>query len=147
MKRFHFRFEKVLSYRRHQERQKQRDLAAAEHLRQKQEQKIAATKEERIRRQREQSRMLTGKVDPRRLSGYTRYFLLLKQRELADRETLGRLLREVERRRGDLIEAAKQRKTYEKLEERHRQRFEAESNLLLQKETDDLGQKMHWRKT
>lgn len=91
--------------------------------------------------------MLTGKVDPRRLSGYTRYFLLLKQREQADRETLGRLLREVERRRGDLIEAARQRKTYEKLEERHRQRFEAENNLLLQKETDDLGQKMHWRKT
>jgi flagellar export protein FliJ len=85
-------------------------------------------------------------VDARRLSRYTRYFLMLKQRELADRELLGRILREVEKRRGDLIEAAKQRKIYEKLEERHRQRYEAEYNSLVQKETDDLGQKMYWRK-
>jgi flagellar protein FliJ len=146
MKRFHFRFEKVLSYRRHQERQKQRDLAAAEQLRQKQEQKITAANEERIRQQQEQSGYLTGPVDARRLSRYTRYFLMLKQRELADRELLGRILREVEKRRGDLIEAAKQRKIYEKLEERHRQRYEAEYNSLVQKETDDLGQKMYWRK-
>lgn len=146
MKRFHFRFEKVLSYRRHQERQKQRDLAAAEQLRQRQEQKIAATAEERTRRQREQNRHMVGNVDPRRLSQYTRYFLMLKQRELAEREMLGRIVREVEKRRHDLIAAAKQRKIYETLEERHRRRYEAENNLLLQKETDDLGQKMHWRK-
>jgi flagellar protein FliJ len=146
MKRFRFRFEKVLSYRRHQERQKQRDLAAVEHLRRQQEGKIAATLEERVRQQQEQSRCMTGSVDPRRLSRYTRYYLLLKQRELADRELLGRIMKEADRRRAELIEAAKHRKIYEKLEERHRERHQAEYNLLLQKETDDLGQKIHWRK-
>ncbi len=145
MKRFRFRFEKVLSYRRHQEQQKQRDLAAVEHLRQRQELKIAETVDERAHQQREQSRYMTGDVDVRRLSRYTRYYLLLKQRELTDRELLARIMKEADRRRAELIEAAKQRKIYEKLEERHRQRYQAEYNLLLQKETDDLGQKMHWR--
>ncbi len=146
MKRFQFRFEKVLSYRRHQEQQKQRDLAAMEHLRQRQEQTIAATMEERARQQREQNRYMTGEVDVRRLSRYTRYYLMLKQKELTDRELLARIMKEADRRRAELIEAAKQRKIYEKLEERHRERYQVEHNLLLQKETDDLGQKIHWRK-
>jgi len=146
MKRFQFRFEKVLSYRRHQEKQKQRDLAAVENMRRLQEQTIAATLAERVRQQQEQSRHMTGAVDPRRLSRYTRYFLALKQRELADRELLGRIEKEADRRRAELIEAAKQRKIYEKLEERHYERYQGEYNSLQQKETDDLGQKIHWRR-
>ncbi|MDD4050690.1 MAG: flagellar export protein FliJ [candidate division Zixibacteria bacterium] len=146
MKRFQFRFEKVLSYRRHQEKQKQRDLAAAENLRRLQEQTIAATLAERARLQQEQNRHMTGTVDPRRLNRYTRYYLSLKHRELADREILARIEKEAERRRMELIEAAKERKIYEKLEERHYERYQGEYNSLLQKETDDLGQKIHWRK-
>ncbi len=145
MKRFQFRFDRILTYRRHQEKQRQRDLAAAENLRVMQEQKIAGHQSDRARHQEEQHAYLTGRIDPRRLSQYSRYYLLLKQRELIDRELLGRIVKEVTRRRTDLIAAAKQRKTYEKLEERDRERYGLELNRVLQKDTDDIGQKLYWR--
>jgi len=146
MKRFAFRFEKILDYRRHIEKQKQRDLALAQELEQKQRDTIGSIVADRARQQADERGHLVGPVDARRLTGYSRYYLLLRQMERHSREVLRQIAAEVERRRLELIEAARKRKTYEKLKERHQDQHQSEYNLLLQKENDEIGQKLHWQR-
>lgn len=145
MKRFKFRFEKVQAYRRHQEQEKQRELAMARQRELAQISKVEAIIGDRQQNQKREQECLTGRIEPTLLTGYTRYFLKLKQMELAGREILTQMTREVDKRRLDLIAAARQRKIYDKLEERHKERFVHEYNLILQKETDDIGQKIFWK--
>ena len=48
--------------------------------------------------------------------------------------------------REELLEASREKKIYEKLKERHWEKYNIEVNLLMQKEMDDIGQKLHWHK-
>lgn len=145
MPRFKYRFEKILSFRRHQEKQKQRKLAEVRKLEQDQNDKISKVVEDRSRTQQQETGLLTGKLDPACLTGYSRYYLKLKQTELTGRELLRQIGVEVEKRRQALVEATRQKKIYEKLKERHRERFDHEYNLALQKENDDIGQQVFLR--
>lgn len=145
MKKFRYRFEKVRTYRRHQEKEKQRELASAQEREIAQQQKVHAILGERRQNQERERALLVGRLMPARLTGYSRYYIKLKQIELAGKEILMQMTREVEKRRLDLIAAARQRKMYDKLEERHKERYLKEYNLLLQKETDDIGQKIFWK--
>jgi flagellar export protein FliJ len=61
---------------------------------------------------------------------------------MAGRELLGHIAKDVEKKRQTLVEAARKKKTYEKLKERHLQQYTEDSNLALQKENDEIGQKM-----
>jgi len=144
MKRFKFRFEKILDYRRHLEKQKQREFATAQIMEKEQRQKIDEIVSERNRFQSEEKGCLVGNVQPSRLVGYSRYFLLLKHMELTSRERLGEILKEVEKKRAALIEATKRKRIYEKLEDRYKNKYTFEYNRLMQKETDDIGQKIYW---
>lgn len=144
MKRFRFRFEKILDYRRHIEKQKQRELAMVQTLEKEQRQKIDDIVGKRNRFQLEEREYLTGNVQPSKLVGYSRYFLLLKHMEFTGRELLGEILKEVEKRRRELVEATKRKRIYEKLEDRHKNKYALEYNRLMQKETDDIGQKIYW---
>jgi flagellar FliJ protein len=145
MKKFKFRFEKIQGVRRHQEREKQRALAEAHNLEQRQRDAIDRILADRATSQATESAHLTGRVDPARLSGYSRYYVRLRQREVQGRELLRQILMEVERRRVELIAAARQRKMYDKLEEKHRTRHLQAYNQQMQKETDDIGQKVFLR--
>jgi len=145
MRAFRYRFEKLLAYRRHQEKQRQRDLAAALKLEQTQEQKIDAILHDQQTTQSRRRNCLTGSVEPGRLSGYYRYFIRLQQLERANREVLQHLTGEVDRKRTALVEAARTKKIYEKLKERHREKYEREFSLYAQKENDEIGQKTFFR--
>ena len=144
MKRFKFRFDKILDYRRHLEKQRQRELAVTQTLEKEQRQNLDDIVSKRDRFQSEERKYLVGNVQPGKLVGYSRYFLLLKHMELTGRELLGEILKEVEKRRSELVEATKRKRIYEKLEDRHKRRYALESNRLMQKETDDIGQKIYW---
>jgi flagellar FliJ protein len=143
MRKFTYRFEKILAYRRHLEKQKQRDLAQVQQVEQNQRQKLSDIADDRVRTQGEQASFLVGAIEPRRLSGYSRYYLRLRHQELTGREVLKQISKEVERKRQILIEAARQKKIYEKLKDRHWNRFQHEYNLLMQKDNDDVGQKIY----
>ncbi len=145
MSRFKYRFEKILSYRGHQEKQKQRKLAEVRKLEQAQNDKISGVMKDRSRTQRKEAEQLTGTLNPVCLTGYSRYYLKLKQVELTGRELLQQIGVEVEKRRQALVEATRQKKMYEKLKERHLERFNHEYNLALQKENDEIGQQVFLR--
>ena len=142
MRRFKFRFEKILTYRGHQEKQRQRELASALNVQQSQQEKVMGLVRGQMEAQKEKEKHLVGKIETARLSGYYRYGLRLKHLELAGRELLGHIAKDVEQKRQTLVEAARKKKTYEKLKERHRQQFTEDANLALQKENDEIGQKM-----
>ena len=145
MRKFKYRFEKILAYRGHQEKQRQRELATVQQLEQSQRQKMADILGKQADTQREKECHLVGNIIAARLSVFYRYYLMLKQEELAGREMLQQIGKEVDKRRQALIEATRKKKIYEKLKERHRERFERESNLLMQKENDEIGQKIFVR--
>ena len=83
-----FRFEKILTYRRHLERQKQRDLAEAQKLAQARRQTIVGLKRSREKLQMQRKEHLVGDIKASRLSGYYRYLVLLQQMEKAGRTAL-----------------------------------------------------------
>ncbi len=140
MKRFKFRFEKILTFRRHQEKQKQRELASAQNMEQKQKDKLTAIADDFDACQDDEKKYLLGKINPNRLTEYSRYFLLLKRMELSGREILQQISREVGKKRDELIGATRRKKIYEKLKERHQGKYILELNRLMQKENDEIGQ-------
>jgi flagellar FliJ protein len=146
MPRFKFRFEKILSYRGHQEKQKQRELAAVRKMEQEQSDKITGILTDRSAAQQNELDILTGSIRPTQLTLYSRYFLKLRQMEVTGREMLRQIGFEAEKRRQALVEATRQKKIYEKLRERHLERFTHEYNLTLQKENDEMGQQTFLRK-
>jgi flagellar export protein FliJ len=52
---------------------------------------------------------------------------------------------EVEKRRQALVAATRQKRIYEKLKERDLEKYTYEFNLMLQKENDEVGQKVFLR--
>lgn len=146
MKKFKFRFEKILGFRRHCEMEKQRDLADVLHRHQKQQDAIEAICEDRSGRQTGQRELMTGVIQPSRLNGFTRYYLILNLMESSGRAVLQKISGEVDKERESLLEATREKKIYEKLKERHWEKYSAEVNLLTQKEMDDIGQKLYWLK-
>lgn len=142
---FKFRFEKILAYRRHREKQKQRELAEVRALEQQQGERITRILDDRVAAQKKERRLLTGKLDPSRLTGYSRYHLKLRRMEMAGREVLGQIAAEVEKKRQALMEATKQKKIYEKLKERYRERHDRKYTLALRKENDEIGQLTYLR--
>ncbi len=145
MRKFKFRFDKIRSFRKHQEKGKQQELAQARRHELEQDRAVQNILLERSGQQARERRHLVGVVQLSRLSGYSRYYLRLKQKEVTGRALLRQLTQVVDQRREELLSAARQRKIYDKLEERHRERFLREYGRLIQKETDDIGQKIHWR--
>lgn len=147
MRKFKYRFEKVLSFKRHQETDKMRVLASAQGRLQLQQQKIDSIRSDRSNQQTQAKSCLVGKIAPAHLSRYTRYYLLLKQLEIAGQSQLQKTFCEVNEKREELVHATRQKRIYEKLKDRHRAKYEKEYALYLQKENDELGQKLFFRKT
>jgi flagellar FliJ protein len=145
MPRFKYRFEKILTYRGHQEKQKQRELAEVRKLEQEQNGKLSGILTSRESTQVREIALLTGQLEPTLLTGYSRYYLKLKQLEVSGREALRQIGAEVEKRRQALVEATKHKKIYEKLRERHQARHTHEYNLAAQKENDEIGQQIFLR--
>ncbi|MEZ5359446.1 MAG: flagellar export protein FliJ [Candidatus Zixiibacteriota bacterium] len=146
MKKFNFRFEKILSYRRHQEKLRQRALAQVRNLEEKQKQEILGIQQDRERHLEEERQYLIGTINPQQLTAFSRYYLKLKGMEISGKDVLRKIQIEVSQKRQELIDATKQRKIYEKLKEKHKEKYVAEQNLLLQKENDEIGTKTYLRR-
>lgn len=116
-------------------------------LEERQKQEILEIQSNRQRCLEEEKQLLVGNLDTMKLTTYSRFYLKLKGMELSGRDVLEKIQKEVEEKRLDLVEATKQRKIYEKLKERHKEKYIAEQNLLLQKENDEIGTKAYFRRT
>ncbi len=142
MKRFRFRLEKVLQIKKYHEKEKQKTLALASHRVMTQEQYLSDLILRRRETQNEQRDLLTGKISAGMLSGYSRYYLMLKKNELAGKEILKAYQIDREKKRLELVESTRQKKIYEKLRERKEEAFRKDTELLMQKEQDDLASKV-----
>lgn len=142
MKKFRFRLQRLLEIKEHVEKEKQKVLALATRKVYSQEEYLRRLNLERRENQEEQRQFLTGSLNSSQLLGYSRYFLKLKSKELAGIEVLKVYRTEQEKKRLELLEAAREKKTFEKLKERKRDAHFKEAERLLQKEQDELAAQM-----
>ncbi len=147
MKKFKYRLEALLKVKQHIEREKQKDLAKVR-------QRVLKQKQEIKQIEQAHKQVLNGKREKQsdRLSVaellvYSRYLLKLKGDTLNNRELLRGLQKTESEKRDLLIQAVKERKTYEKLKERQREQFNKEIATLEMKEGDEIGLNSHRQKT
>lgn len=145
MKRFTYRFDKILGLHRHREKEKQRDLAAAQLREKNQVDYLKNLATDRERHRLEERGHLTGRLNPVQLTNYSRYYLKLKALDISGRQVLKKITEDVSRKRDILLGASRKRKTFEKLKERLREKYNVELNRQLQRENDDIGQKIFMR--
>ncbi len=139
MKKFRFRLEPLLKLKAYREKEEQKLHAAAYSRVISQENKLLTINFDRGNNQKRLVQFLAGNIDVSKLIGFSRYFLKLKKDELLGREMLKVFQKEAEEKRLKLLEATRQRKIFEKLKERHLEKYQKEYELLDQKNQDEVG--------
>ena len=86
-----------------------------------------------------QRQIQSGKLSVYQLQSYSRYFVLLKKETLTGQELLRGFERDADQKRRKLIEAAKQRKIFEKLRETQQTKFYKHIDEVEKKEADEVG--------
>ena len=145
-KKFKFRLEPLLKVRAHREKECQRDLAEA--VSQVQDQKTAlsiidADRESTVESQRD---MLQGTIVPAHALTFSRFLLKLKKERIAGNHLLTGLEKKAEEKRKILIQATKEKKTFEKLKERQVEKHYYQLNREEQMQLDELATMAHTRK-
>lgn len=139
MKKFRFRLQALLKQREQIEKDCQRELAEA--MRRAGRQKDVLTEigeqtRETLARKREKQ---AGALSVGDLQIYSRYQYRLKREALGAEELLRALRKTEGQKREALLTAAKNRKVYDTLKERQRERFFREAAALERKEADEIG--------
>jgi len=145
MKKFKYRLETLLKVKTQVEKEKQRQHALT--LQKVYDQKnlltqIDHTRQENMNRQRD---YLIGSLSLAEMLIYSRYFLKLKRDTVAGREILIGLEKEEDKKRQDLVQASKERKIYDKLKEKQREKYNAEIELTEKKELDEVATNIYRR--
>ena len=138
-KKFRFRLEPLLKIRKHREKERQKDHASA--LQKVHDQKDALTgiSGQRLETLRTQRRKSVGSIVVAEALVGSRYLQRLKQDRIAGEGLLYGLENDAEDRRLKLVEAAKERKIFELLEEKQRTRHYKNLDKLEQKEIDEVA--------
>ena len=139
MKKFQFRLEPVLRLKAHREKQRQKEHALAVRQVTMQQERLASLEGDKSRTFDHQRRMQAGPISAGRLLITSRYLVKLKRDALTGREVLRGLEKTAETRRHELVEAARERKTYEKLKEKRKSAFEQDVARRERKELDEIA--------
>ncbi|PKK84498.1 MAG: flagellar export protein FliJ [candidate division Zixibacteria bacterium HGW-Zixibacteria-1] len=139
MKKFRFRLERLLQLKAHIEKEKQKTLGRAAQKVIEKESELRGLDNTRRDIQSSQRHKLNGAVNIANLSVYSRYYVLLKKKEMGGKELLKAYLKDQEKRRLELVEATKEKKIYEKLKERKFDIYRREVGLATQKEQDEIA--------
>jgi len=139
MKKFKYRLEPLLKIKEQVERDRQIDHARALGRVHDQEQANAGIARERESTLQSHRSRLEGPLQPNQLLLYSRYHQKLKRDNLTGQELLKALRKEETRRRNHLLEAARERKKYEKLKERLARRHAKTGEAAERKESDEVA--------
>ena len=139
MKKFKYRLEPILKIKSHAEKQRQKEHAAALQQVYRQKEQLSAIDTERDRTFAFQRIKLQGSIQTQQLLAASRYLVRLKRDTMTGTELLKGLERESERKRQLLVQAAKERKVYEKLRERRQAKFNQDVELQERKMLDELA--------
>lgn len=138
-KKFKFRLDPLLKLRRHREKERQKEHAAAMAEVHKQENLNGELDRTRIDTLDHQREHLIGGLSVMHALVYSRYIMKLKRERLAGGEMLHALQKEAEKKRTRLVEAARDRKIFEKLKEKQHERHLKAAEKLEQKELDEVA--------
>jgi flagellar FliJ protein len=147
MKKFKYRLQALLKVKEHIERERQREHASAVqkvHQQSNELDRLDRSRDSNLSQQRDQMKenLLVAEM-----LVYSRYLARLKRERLAGTELLKALEEEREKKRTDLVEAAKERRVLEKLKERQLAKHNAEIEQVLTKEGDEIAVTSYRRKT
>lgn len=147
MARFTFQLEGVLRHRERLEKERQRDLAAAQSEMVRLEGELNVLNQE-VRKSTSELREnhLVGRLDLSYLAAHRRYMLGMHRKALGLAQKMVGQQRQVDAARTALAEASKQRKVMEKLKERQHQRWAAAVALREAGALDELSTQMSYRK-
>ena len=139
MPRFTFKLEGVLEQRKHAERQRQRDVAAA----QQQMLKLQAELDALAAVSRTSAAELrTGRLSAAALAAHQRFILSMRHKAVALRQQQADAERELADAQAALSEAAKQRKVMEKLREREHAKWSEAQQRRDAQEADDVARQI-----
>ena len=146
MKKFRFRLQKLLQVKTYNKMQKQKELSQAERMRRMEEAHLAMLQQHLHNEIEALKAQKRDHVNVARLTRSVHY----QQRLLTNMATQERVIidacRKEEIKRGRLIEATKEEKTFEKLKERQQFRYLVELDHLMQKENDEISKNIFMRK-
>lgn len=139
MKKFRYRLEPLLKVKSHTEKQRQKDHAVALSHVFRQKDRLEAISEEKARTFEYQRSQFHGPIRVHQLLATSRYIMKLKRDTITGAELLSALEGEADRKRELLVEAAKERKIYEKLKERQQVKFFVEAEQHDRKTLDEIA--------
>ncbi|MEW5923043.1 MAG: flagellar export protein FliJ [Candidatus Zixiibacteriota bacterium] len=139
MKKFRFRLERLLQLKTHAEKERQKLLGQAVQKVIEKESELRELDNTRRDIQLSQRQRLSGSVNISNLSVYSRYYVLLKKKEMGGRELLKAYQKDQEKKRLALVEATREKKIFEKLKERKFDAYRKEMELSTQKEQDEIA--------
>jgi len=139
MKKFKFRLAALLKMKEHMERECQKEHGSA--LRKVVQQKNELTRLDgcRISEMDRQRGRLTGRLSVAEMLVYSRYLVKLKQDRVTGQEMLAVLEKDAEKKRVKLVEASREKKTYEKLKERWKEQHDLANRRAEAKEDDETA--------
>ena len=139
MKKFKYRMEPLLKMREHQEKEKQKLLAAIQNKRLKHEsemEKMGVHKESTLHNKDAKS---TGSFTVAEMLVYSRYIQKLKKDQLVNNELLKAISADEEQKRKLLLEAARERKKYEKLRDKQKEKYYQAFKEAEDKDSDETA--------
>lgn len=137
---FRFRLQSVLEHKEKIEEEEQRELARLKEIQKNEEERLQWLQMTRVQEMLElQEKSAQGVLDVVEIQMYHGHLKRL-DREIVEQEiALQRITAEVEEQRRRLLKASQERKTYEKLKEKHRAAFEAALDEEERKLIDELA--------
>jgi flagellar FliJ protein len=146
MKKFRYRLQALLKVKEHieRERQKEHGAAAAKVMRQKEElSRVDDCKEATIDDQR---KTLGQRFTVADMLVYSRYVQKLRRDRVMGEKLLEGLSKDAEEKRRKLVEASQEKRKYEKLRDRQKERHAKEAEHLMAKDNDETALNIHRRK-
>jgi flagellar FliJ protein len=139
MKKFRFRLESVQKIKAHVEKERQKEHAVAVHRAQAQKEHLSRLEATRLGAMEHQRQVQGGPIKPAQMLWYSRYYLKLKRDAIAGAELLRGLESEAEKKRQRLVDASRERKMYDKLQERQQAKFNQGVEQMLNKQNDEIA--------
>lgn len=138
-KKFKFRLEPLLSIKEHREKQCQKDHAVAASAVDRQKGQIAGIDRDRLETMDYQRQRSVGPLSIAASLASSRFLVKLKRDRMEGTEFLKALEKKAEEKRRILVQAARERKIFERLKEKQSLRFREEAEKAEQKELDEVA--------
>lgn len=143
MKKFKYRLETMLKLKEHAERERQKDHARAMGDVHRQKVKLAEIGSSRDRAVDYQRRQVQTRLSIATMLSCSRYLLKLKGETMVGREALVSLERTAEKKRQRLVDASRQRRIYERLKEKQKERYYEEIEHIEAVQLDEVALNNH----